>query len=645
MLRILFVVPYPELEPVVQKVYSEYPGRDRVSVEFKVMTVDMVRGYKMGQEYDVLVGRNFTLEELRRQYPAKPVINIPITGYDIARAIHEARRKFHCTKAGIVGHFYHMYQYEQMEEITEVETSYYPVNQSSNLKSCVEAAAGDGCDCIIGGYSTFLYLKDGTMPVVTVKVSRETIYNVLEEAVHIAEEVRKEKEKSELFRIITQNANSGIFYINHAMQIEIANKEARKLFPDIAMDHGPQNLNLVAPFMYEEAGQCFQRGEKMVDKVYLRKGISLSTDFLPVKIGDSMTGLVISFMNVTRIQQMEDQIRRQMSEKGLVARYTFGDIIHKSNVLKKVIDNAGRYAGVASNVLLVGETGTGKELFAQSIHNASPRCGSSFVAVNCAALTENLLESELFGYVEGAFTGSKKGGQMGLFEMAHRGTLFLDEISEVPLSFQSKLLRVLQEREVRRVGGNKVISVDVRIIAATNKNLKRLVAEGKFRQDLLYRLDVLRLYVPPLRRRVEDILLLFGHFLQYYSNRFGYDMPVLSEEAANILEQYTFTGNIRELRNVAERLSVVHTGYTVSGEEMEAALGQEDIDLPEYPPEKPLSNRSPGIPDTEEKLEQEKQFILRLLNEYGFSRNETARAMGIDRSTLWRKMKKFGLQP
>lgn len=643
MLQILFVVPYPELEPVVQEVYREYPGRDRVFVEFKVMTVDMVRQYKMEQEYDVLVGRNFTLEELKRQYPEKPVINIPVTGYDIARSIHEARRRFHCTKVGIVGHFYHMYQYEQMEDITEVQASYYPVNES-NLKSCVEAAAGDGCDCIIGGYSTFLYLKDKTVPVVTVKVSRETIYNVLEEAVHIAEEVRKEKEKSELFRIITQNANSGIFYINRARQIEIANKEARKLFPDIIMDDGPRELKQAAPFMDAEAGHCFQTGKKIRDKVYLRKGISLSTDFLPVKIGDSMTGLVISFMDVTRIQQMEDQIRRQMSEKGLVARYTFQDIIHKSSVIGKVIENAGRYAGVASNVLLVGETGTGKELFAQSIHNASQRSGGSFVAVNCAALTESLLESELFGYVEGAFTGSKKGGQMGLFEMAHRGTLFLDEISEVPLSFQSKLLRVLQEQEVRRVGGSKVISVDVRIIAATNKNLKRLVAEGKFRQDLLYRLDVLRLYIPPLRSRGDDILLLFRHFLRYYSNRFGYALPVLSEGAVRIVSQHEFTGNIRELRNIAERLSVVHSGCMVSEEEMKAALGQEDIELREYPGKRlPLPGDS-GRTNQEEKKELEKQYILRLLEEYGSNRNDTARAMGIDRSTLWRKMKKLGLQ-
>lgn len=642
MVDILFVVPYPELEPVVQEVYKEYPRRDSVSVEFKVMTVDMVRQYKMEREYDVLVGRNFTLEELKRQYPHKPVINIPITGYDIVQALYEAEKMYHCKKVGIVGRFFHMYQYEHMEEITGVETSYYPVDQSHDLKFCVESAVDHGCDCIIGGYSTFLYLKDGPVPVVTVRVSRETVYNVLEEAVHIAEEVKKEKEKSEMFRIITQTANSGIFYVNEKRQIEIANREARKLFPAVNTGTGRQYLKQIASFMQEEAERCFETGEKIMDKVYLREGISLSTDFLPVKIDDSIPGLVVSFMNVTRIQQMENQIRKQMSDKGLAAHYTFQDIIHKSNILEKTIEDARRYAGVSSNILLVGETGTGKELFAQSIHNASSRSKSSFVAVNCAALPENLLESELFGYVEGAFTGSKKGGKMGLFEMAHRGTLFLDEISEVPLAFQSKLLRVLQEREVRRVGGSAVISVDVRIIAATNKNLKKLVAEGKFRQDLLYRLDVLRLYIPPLRKRSEDILLLFHYYLQYYSNKFGYEMPLLSEEAEDMLKQQTFTGNIRELRNIAERLSVVHSGYMISSDELAAALGQDDIELPEYTEQVVSSGLS--WPDTMKKQEHEKQYIMRLLSEHSYNRNETARAMGVDRSTLWRKMKKYGLQ-
>ena len=191
-MNILFVVPYPELEPVVQEVYKEYPEKNKVTVEFKVMTVDMVRQYKMEREYDVLVGRNFTLEELKRQYPTKPVINIPITGYDIVQALYEAKKMYRCRKVGIVGRFFHMYQYEHMEEITGVETSYHPVERGHDLEYCVAEAVSQGCDCIIGGYSAYLYLKNGPIPVVTIKVSRETIFNVLEEAVHIAEGEKQE---------------------------------------------------------------------------------------------------------------------------------------------------------------------------------------------------------------------------------------------------------------------------------------------------------------------------------------------------------------------------------------------------------------------------------------------------------------------
>ena len=209
-------------------------------------------------------------------------------------------------------------------------------------------------------------------------------------------------------------------------------------------------------------------------------------DSHPVIINSRITGIVVTFQDVTQIQQVEIQIRKEMTDKGLNAHYHFNDIIHDSPEIDYVIEKAKKFASVSSNILIEGETGTGKELFAQSIHNASTRCNGPFVAVNCAALPENLLESELFGYVEGAFTGTAKGGKTGLFELAHKGTLFLDEISEIPLSIQGKLLRVLQEHEVRRVGGDRVISVDVRIIAATNHSLSRITEQGRFRLSLIH---------------------------------------------------------------------------------------------------------------------------------------------------------------
>ena len=211
-------------------------------------------------------------------------------------------------------------------------------------------------------------------------------------------------------------------------------------------------------------------------------------------------------------------------------------------------------------VLLIGETGTGKELFAHAVHNASPRAGGAFVAINCAAMPENLLESELFGYEEGAFTGARKGGKPGLFEFAHGGTLFLDEVEGMSIALQCKLLRVLQERAIMRVGGNRIISVDVRIVAATNEDLERRVEEGSFRRDLYYRLNTLPVLIPPLREREGDLLLLIDHFCRNIGASF-----TLSPELERLLLAHQWRGNIRELRNVVEYFS--YLGHTVVGVE------------------------------------------------------------------------------
>ncbi|SFI03696.1 Sigma-54 interaction domain-containing protein [Tindallia magadiensis] len=243
-------------------------------------------------------------------------------------------------------------------------------------------------------------------------------------------------------------------------------------------------------------------------------------------------------------------------EKGHQAKYTFYDIKGISGDLLRCKDIASQMAKSSSSVLITGESGTGKELFAQAIHNASERSDQPFVVVNCASISPSLLESELFGYVEGAFTGAKVGGKKGLFLLAHQGTIFLDEIAELPLSMQSRLLRVLQEKEIRPVGSDHLISIDVRVIAATHQNLDRLVAENKFRLDLYYRLKVLPLHLPPLRHRKQDILILFQHMQQFLGTSY-----LLSEDAKKALIQGNWQGNLRELKNCAEYLAHLEKNY------------------------------------------------------------------------------------
>lgn len=265
-------------------------------------------------------------------------------------------------------------------------------------------------------------------------------------------------------------------------------------------------------------------------------------------------GYLILFRRASEINKLEHDYRRKLTNKGLFAKYTFNDLTGRSSSFKKLTGIAEKMAKSNTTVLLLGETGTGKELLAQAIHNASPRRWEPFVGVNFAAIAESLLESELFGYEEGSFTGAKKGGHIGLFEQAHKGTLFLDEIGDASPLIQNRLLRVLQEREIMKVGGNRVIPIDIRVIAATNRNLEQMVGDGLFRADLYYRLNVLPLYIPPLRKRKEDIPLLIREFIKRVCHELKRPAFQFSQGAIEIMLQYGWPGNIRELENVIQYL-------------------------------------------------------------------------------------------
>lgn len=296
----------------------------------------------------------------------------------------------------------------------------------------------------------------------------------------------------------------------------------------------------------------------------LEKSISSGTDFFHtidgknchIEINNSSLGkglgTIITIEDIKNIERIEKNYRLSLHERGLVAEYRFDDILHKSRVMEQLILKARQFAKSNSTILIEGESGTGKELLAQAIHNASERAREAFVAVNFAALSESLCEAELFGYDEGAFTGAKKGGKLGLFAMAHKGTIFLDEIGDATINIQKKVLRVIQERQILPVGGSQVIPVDIRIIAATNQDLQAMVNEGTFRQDLYYRLNVLPLRIPSLRERREDISPIFFSVLR---NQFQLDIAHFPEDFKIELEAYKWPGNVRELRNMAEYMA------------------------------------------------------------------------------------------
>ncbi|WP_243008996.1 sigma 54-interacting transcriptional regulator [Clostridium sp. AM58-1XD] len=453
-----------------------------------------------------------------------------------------------------------------------------------------------------------------------------------------------------MYRTIINSSKEGIFYVDHEGILQVQNRAAVEMSGKLEKRKTEEAVRAgtVFPFLKHELEEVLAGGGEQTGRIYTLPGTktTVSVDLVPVIVGKKVSGAIINFSDITRIQELEGTIRRKLSSTGLRAKYSFDGILYESAIMERAIETAKKYAVSESNIMIVGETGTGKELFAQSIHNASPRKDGPFVAINCAALPENLLESELFGYVEGAFTGTSKGGKMGLFEQAHGGTLFLDEIGEVSMSTQTKLLRALQEREVRRIGDNKIVTVNVRIIAATNRSISRMAEEGTFRKDLMYRLDVLRLYLPPLRERKGDIRLLFCHLLGEAQTR-------ITDGAFDALERHEFSGNIRELENIAERVRVLYGEQTVGQDEMMKLLYPDDVENTGREERRcrqssDSQEKRRGRMEAEDKTRDlsaatERERIEEALKKCEGNQKKAADLLGMDRTTLWRKRKKYQL--
>ena len=362
-------------------------------------------------------------------------------------------------------------------------------------------------------------------------------------------------------------AHEGILLVDPAGAIALHNRALAEML-DLPGDAAGAPTSILPPAIQEVLARKSGR-EWIVE----HRGRSLVVTRQAIEHFGEPAGSIFNFQEVTYIRQLEQDLSRKLREKGHVARYSFSDVLTGSPRMQQCVELARRIAGSDFTVLILGESGTGKELLAQSIHDASSRSRQAFVAVNCAAVPENLLESELFGYEGGSFTGALKEGKRGLFEQAHHGTVFLDEVADMPLVLQAKLLRVLQERQIMRVGSQKVVGVDIRVIAATNHDLRARIREGRFREDLYYRLNTLPLLVPPLRERPEDVFLLLANFLAAHARA---DLQ-FDPEAREVLQHYAWPGNIRELANVASYLSFM-AGATVDLEALPHYLFDASVD-------------------------------------------------------------------
>ncbi|MCK8825352.1 sigma-54 interaction domain-containing protein [Fuchsiella alkaliacetigena] len=367
--------------------------------------------------------------------------------------------------------------------------------------------------------------------------------------------------------------------------------------------------------------------EKRIDYEYLGSKFELLCNITLIKDEAEITGATISFRRLDELKKLATKI--MATDKGSA----FADIKGTSRKIIEIKEQMNRVAVTDSTVLIRGETGTGKGLFAEAIHRESNRSDKPFVAVNCAAIPESLLESELFGYEEGAFTGAKKGGKKGKFELANRGTLFLDEIGDMPLSFQVKLLRVIENKKVERVGGLSPIDFDVRIIAATNRNLEQMIEEEKFREDLFYRLNVIPFHIPPLKERREDITLLLYFFLKKHTNLLKKNIKGFSDGAKRELINYSWPGNVRELENTVEYSVNIETSNYITRNSL---------------PDRILKQQFCAEDSTEILTvnELEKREIIKALKKFGADgqgKERAAQALGMSKTTLYRRLNKYNI--
>lgn len=365
----------------------------------------------------------------------------------------------------------------------------------------------------------------------------------------------------------------------------------------------------------------------------------------PIIVKGVVKGSVAIIHDLTEVNEIYKQLdKAKQIIRNLEAKYTFDDIVGNSEILLNAIEKAKIAAETPATVILRGESGTGKELFAHAIHNASNRKYAQFVRVNCAAINENLLESELFGYDEGAFTGASKGGKIGLFEKANGGTIFLDEIGELSLNTQAKLLRVLQEKEILRVGGTKPIPIDVRVITATNVDLEKAITENKFRQDLYYRLNVVPIYIPALRERLEDIHLLVKHLINRFNQEYGRNVERVSDSVLEIIKSYDWPGNVRELENFVGRamINIRMHEYLLTAlhlPQMNISTPNKTYDLSEVAHKVDLLGANNSL--EYRVMAFEKYHIEAVLEKNNGNREATAKELGISLRTLYYKLNKL----
>jgi len=637
--KIVFIAPDKKLADKARQVISE------LNDNIEVYQGSLDEGLKCAKKAvddgaNIIISRGGTGNLIKKNLNIS-VVNLETNSFDIINAIYKAVD--YSNNIGIVGFESLIFSIgrinEIMQEVFSSKITTVIIKNEKEIDAKIKQLYRQGIRVFIGGNAVIKATEKLGYNGVLIESGNESIYEAIRYSKKLLDVQLKEKEKAEILKSIIDFAYDGILGVDKEGRITVFNPVVEKIVGvpyekaiGKAVDDIVENTRM---------NNVLKTGEAELSEIQQIRGVSIVTNRVPIVVEGEIVGAVATFQEIERLQRVEGQIRRKLLLKGHIAKARFADIIGESKAIVQAKEKASQYAVVDSTVLILGETGTGKELFAQSIHNASPREDKPFVAVNCAALPENLLESELFGYVEGAFTGARKEGKAGLFELAHGGTIFLDEISEMSPKLQARFLRVLQEKEVVRLGDDRVIPVDIRVIAASNRDLYKQVEKGDFREDLYYRLCVLRLEIPPLRKRTGDISYLANYFIQEKSKKLGKLIKYITPNAMRELILYNWPGNVRHLENIIERTIVICKGKEIDiniiREAMNGAPGFMTGFL-----DKENENADSLITANKRVINQiEYDMINRVLKENKGNKMLTAEKLGISTTTLWRKMKKL----
>lgn len=615
MVEVLIIVPYEELLESYEEVIAEV-REPRIHFTTSFMYGTDARNLEKASDYDIIVVRGITSKALQKKYPELTIVTIKMDTYDVSMALLEIKKNYKdVKKVGLILPSAFISSASMLSELSGLEIIQRDVSDEEEMERAIEELKKEGCEAFIGGLTLMHICSTRGYKYAHIKTGRSAIETSINEAISASHILDRERKRLGLMKSLVDNTPDSLLIIDEDGLVTAANQAASSFFKRNNLIG--VNAKELFPFEVYNVTEDVEVVQKIGEHTVL------ITEH-PVRIEGEKRATYVLMRLLNDIIQTEKKVSGKLKEKGLVAKYSFSDIVAEDVSMKQLIAKALRYAEVEGNVLLTGETGTGKELFVQSMHNASPRRNKPFVAVNCATLSEQLLESELFGYTEGAFTGASKGGKTGLFELAQGGTIFLDEIGELPLRFQAKLLRVIQEKEIRKIGGDEFIPVDVRIMSATNQNIPELIEKGLFRQDLYYRINLLKLNIPPLRERKNDIPYIFRRFVERKSKALNIVPPRVEEEALEALKNYSWPGNIRELRNVAERAVIFSSSNTITIDTIMEIDVDQDI-------EKEEAKKDEKILTTKELYE---GYL-----ESGLTLTKYALRVGMSRTTLWRRFK------